>query len=238
MTFVILFILAVLWALFLASWARNRTTVRRGNSISSFNRHLSVLGRTQPTDEPSPHAPGPMTAEQAAIGSFSSLAPLERDPMVRPPAVRGLTGGAPITQHDAKRRRRDILLGLVALTGLVTVGAAVIGGPALWLALAGWGMVGCYVLILARSRQIAAEHEAKVHYLQPVGEVPAQPREIRLDEYGYDIDVEPEIYLDDQGYEVDRYGRPCDEYARLVDEHGRVIAADESHGHPQAHSYA
>lgn len=238
MTFVVLFILAVLWALYLASWARNRTTVRRGNSISSFNRHLSVLGKTQPGAPSAQPTTESVTAEQANIGSFSSLAPAERDPMVRPPAIRGLAGGAPITQRDAQRRRRDILFGLVAVTATVTVGAFMVGGPVLWLALIGWGAVGCYVLMLARSRQIAAENEAKVHYLQPVGQVPAPAPELRLDEYGYDIDVEPEIYLDESGYAVDRHGRPCDEYGRMVDEYGSVIVADESHGHPQAHSYA
>ena len=162
MTFVVLFILAVLWALYLASWARNRTTVRRGNSISSFNQHLSVLGRTRPGSPAAAQATGPVTAEQANIGSFSSLAPAERDPMVRPPSVRGLTGGAPITQRDAQRRRRDIPFGLVALAGLATAGAVLVGGLVLWLAVLGWAVVAGYVFMLSRSRQLAAEHAVGV----------------------------------------------------------------------------
>ncbi len=141
--------------------------------------------------------------------------------MVRPPAVRGLAGGAPITQRDAQRRRRDILFGLATLAALTTFGAVSLGGPAIWLAVVGWGLVAGYLLMLTRARQIAAEHEAKVHYLQPVGGH-QEPRDVQGNEAG----PAQEIFYDDHGYPVDQYGRPCDDYGRLVDQDGYLIDAD------------
>lgn len=44
----VLFLLAVIWAVYLASWLRSRSEQRSVNSISSFNKHLLVLERTSP----------------------------------------------------------------------------------------------------------------------------------------------------------------------------------------------
>ena len=48
MTYLILFILAVVWAVYLASWLRSRTENSRTNSISSFARHMNTLERATP----------------------------------------------------------------------------------------------------------------------------------------------------------------------------------------------
>ena len=53
-TFVVLFLLAVIWAVYLASWIRSRSEHRSVNSISSFNKHLSVLERTSRRARASP----------------------------------------------------------------------------------------------------------------------------------------------------------------------------------------
>jgi hypothetical protein len=53
-TLVLLFLVAVGWAIYLASWLRSRAEQRNVNSISSFNKHLSVLERTSPSRSASP----------------------------------------------------------------------------------------------------------------------------------------------------------------------------------------
>ena len=48
MTILVLFVLAVVWAVYLVSWIRSRTEHHRVNSISSFSNHLSILERAAP----------------------------------------------------------------------------------------------------------------------------------------------------------------------------------------------
>jgi hypothetical protein len=48
MTILVLFVLAIVWAVYLVSWIRSRTEHTRGNSISSFSNHLSILERAAP----------------------------------------------------------------------------------------------------------------------------------------------------------------------------------------------
>ena len=58
LTFLVLFVLAVVWAVYLVSWMRSRTSHRRVNSISSFSNHLSILERTTPVGAGVPMSPG------------------------------------------------------------------------------------------------------------------------------------------------------------------------------------
>ncbi len=110
MTFVVLFILAVVWALYLASWLRSRAHHRSRNSISSFSRQLIVLDRTR-SDEVLGGSTLPLGASgRPVVSSSSRLTYAPIDPLVRPPQVRGFLSGAPITRQDAQRRRRDVLL--------------------------------------------------------------------------------------------------------------------------------
>lgn len=157
MTLVVLLILAVVWSLYLASWMRNRAQVRSANSISSFNRHLSVLERARPAGVPTPALP--MTARTRA-----SLA-RPHDPLVRPPQVRGLFSGPPITLADARRRRRQVLSLLLAVTALSFVPWLVLGGAFVSVAIAASSVLAAYLLLLVRAQKLAEERYAKVRYL-------------------------------------------------------------------------
>ena len=83
----ILFVLAVVWAVYLASWLRNRSEHKSVNSISSFSRHLSVLERATPGSRQ------PVSRAQVP-GNFPGYAPVRRNGM---------------SLSTARRRRRDVL---------------------------------------------------------------------------------------------------------------------------------
>ncbi len=151
----LLFIVAIGWLLVLASWLRSRTEGRGVNSISSFSRHLSVLERTSPARPTIGMGPaadgGPRRAPLTVVGNGHvpgrSLRP------------------ATMSLRQARRRRRDVLVALVAATALFGVLALVVGAVFGVLFLLTGGALGAYVVLLARAQRIGAEREAKVRYL-------------------------------------------------------------------------
>ncbi len=143
----VLFILAVVWAVYLISWVRSRTEHRRVNSINSFSKHLSTLERTTPGRRPAPAA--------GAVGGGVVMAN-------RPPAL-----------SSAKKRRRDILVGLLGATGVTFLAMIVMGGPATYLFGLALVLTLGYVALLATVQKRALERRTKVRYLDPAGQAPA-----------------------------------------------------------------
>jgi hypothetical protein len=149
-TLVVLFILAAMWAaVLLPPWLRNRTENRPADSIVSFRRQLSVLERTTPG-----------TTVAAPVTRIGSLSSLQSAPVV------SVAAGAPISLREARKRRRDILFGLLAamggslLIGLLP-GLRVMLGLHLLLDL----LFAAYVVLLVQARKAAFEREMKVRYL-------------------------------------------------------------------------
>jgi hypothetical protein len=158
-TFVVLFLLAVIWAIYLASWLKSRGEHRSVNSISSFNKHLSVLERTSPARQGVSAVPN--RAPAGSVGYGPATYGMATYGMGRPPSV--------MTRSEARRRRRDVLFalgGAVLITLMLTV---VLGGPFLWLQLLADALLVGYVVLLVRSQRLAVERRSKVRYLPPVG---------------------------------------------------------------------
>jgi hypothetical protein len=159
-TFVVLLILAIVWALYLASWLRSRAQVRTANTISSFNQHLSVLERARPAGvEVTPLRP------IGAPSLTARAAPRPHDPLVRPPQVRGLFSGAPITVTDAQHRRRDVLVVLSFAAAFSFVPLVLLGGAFSYVTVAVCSMLATYVFLLVRAQKLMEERQEKVHYL-------------------------------------------------------------------------
>jgi hypothetical protein len=154
-TFVVLFLLAVIWAVYLASWIRSRTEHRSVNSISSFNKHLSVLERTSP----------------ARQGLTASPTHRPTAPYSGPVGMGAIRRHAGMTLSEARRRRRDVLytLGGVALVTLML--AVVVGGSFIWLHLFADALLLTYVGLLLYGQRLASERRNKVRYLPPMGAV-------------------------------------------------------------------
>jgi hypothetical protein len=147
-TFVVLVILAVVWAVYLASWVRSRTEHRRVNSINSFSQHLSVLERTAPGSRSSGGRP---TAGRTVSPSL---------PGVGSPNLARRT-----SLSQAKKRRRDVLVGLLAATGVTFLGTVVMGGTVRYLFGLSLVLTVAYVVALASIQKRALEQRSKVRYL-------------------------------------------------------------------------
>ena len=146
----LLFLVAVGWAIYVAAWVRSRGERRGVNSISSFSKHLSVLERTSP----------------ARVGPGSSV---DRRPPGRPepifPAANYAPSRASMTLSDARRRRRNVLYALAgaALATLVLIPFA--GSMMVLLHIVADLLLVGYIGLLIRTQRLAAERRVKVHYL-------------------------------------------------------------------------
>jgi len=142
-TFVVLVILALVWALYLVSWLRSRQETRSVNSISSFSRHLSVLERT---------APG--ARQGADFGAARARAGLAPVGVVRRP-----------TLSPARKRRKDVLTGLLAASATTAVAALLVGGMFRLLFVLVLALTVGYVALLAQAQKRALEQQSKVRHL-------------------------------------------------------------------------
>ncbi len=145
----VLVILAVIWAaVLLPPYLQNRSESRPADSISSFQRQLSVLEhRSHVVAQP---------ARGRTIG-----APLVQPVSRYAPAYDGMR----MSRSEAKKRRRDILFTLAGAAGLTFMMALVLGGPVWMLQLLCDALLGGYVFLLVQIQQRSLERDAKVRYL-------------------------------------------------------------------------
>ena len=148
----IILILAVLWvAFFTYPLVQRRLTGGGRDSIGSFSKRVTVIGRVgahRPTRSLAPLAMPTLPARQGAFG---------------PPV--GAHAGLPMSPM-AQRRRRDALFvfaGAVVATLLLAVVSA---NSIAWLVqFASDAMFAAYVVALVVIRRRAEERRAKVHFL-------------------------------------------------------------------------
>ena len=146
----ILFILAVVWAVYLANWLRTRTESSRSNSISSFASHMNTLQRATPR-------------------TGLAIAPRSR-------TFPGSTSFAPARQSlsTVKQRRRNVLLSLLGATGVTLLGSMAAGGMFTTLFLLSAAATGGYVYLLATAQKRVIERRTKVRHLPTASRVPGQ----------------------------------------------------------------
>ena len=139
----VLILLAVVWAVVLVPpYLRHRNESRPGSSVHSFRQGLDVLGRSAPP----------------SIAPGASFAP------VRHPAAPPLPG-APVGRAAVRKRRRDVLLGLLGLAGFTLLLAFAFGGTFVLLHLLVDVALGGYLYLLVQLRKLATEASHKVRYL-------------------------------------------------------------------------
>lgn len=156
MTLVVLFILAVVWAVYGVSWARSRSEYRSVNSISSFSKHLSVLERTSPSRSSGPtRIAGP--APQRPTVSLAR-------PAFAPTPYRSATT---MSRRQAQERRKNVLIGLAAAVFVTLALSLAFGGMMMYLNLLVDALLVGYVFLLVQMRKLATERQTKVRYLQP-----------------------------------------------------------------------
>lgn len=173
MAILVLVMLLIVWAVVLGPglW-RRRSVSRSTESIHNFHRALHVLQRTgDPVVAPAHRlrvaGPSVMRSDRSAEGRPTLL--LVR-PDSAPPrttgtprhAARQADGADPFFRAEACKRRRDVLLGLVAsVVGTGLLGAVPPLRPLLLVMLvAVMALVG-YVVLLVRLRSMAVERRAR-----------------------------------------------------------------------------
>lgn len=136
----VLIILAVVWtAVLVPPFLRNRRDARPDNSVVSFRAQLSTLERATPG---------------------TSLRPIGTGSLASHPA--------PLSRVDVKRRRRDVLVGLLGATAFTFLLLVVVGGALVTLLfLAAAGGLGAYVFALRQLQLRSMERVAKVRPLVP-----------------------------------------------------------------------
>jgi membrane protein implicated in regulation of membrane protease activity len=143
-TLLVLFILAVIWAaVLLPPYLQNRSESRPADSISSFQRQLSVLERRSVVVNPA----------------------LQRSAPSRAYATRSYVPPARLARSEAKKRRRDVLFTLAGAAGVTLLMALMLGGPVWGLHLLCDLLLGAYVVLLAQAQQRTMERDTKVRYL-------------------------------------------------------------------------
>jgi hypothetical protein len=198
----VLVLIVALWGIFLGPSIIRRVVDRRsGDSIGSFHRQLGVLRRTGPTLVPAAHRLATPEPRKPVAVSSSGLPVVSSRPslvVVRSePAATALAGEATRSSEDAGddprtggrertrrsdayfrpeacKRRRDVLSVLAGLV-VVTAFIGVIPGarPALMVTVLALVVLGAYVALLVRMRNVAEERQTKLRYLPtPVVEQP------------------------------------------------------------------
>lgn len=164
----VLVILAIIWVAVLVPPAiRARAEARPADSISAFRRQLSVLHRTRPGSRGrgmGPDSWGPTSAVPSAVAA------LHRRPIGTVSQLRPARPGASSFQVAAARsrtlrRRRDVLVALLASSGATLLLAFVGLGMMLWVNLLVDACLVGYVTLLIRQRNLAAERDMKVRFL-------------------------------------------------------------------------
>ena len=167
----LLLILAALWAaLLLPPYLRGRAENRPADSIGDFRHQLRVLERTGPTTlSPANTLRGPTIPQYVPPTPRRSSLASEVSAARRYAAVRSMSPDA-VRRRATQRRRRDVFLSLLALTGLSALIGFVPGLAAVhYVALLSGIALCAYVLLLLRIRNVAAEREMKLRFLPQHG---------------------------------------------------------------------
>ena len=164
MSLVVLLILAVVWAVFLVPQVlRARAEKTQADSIGAFRNQLSVLERTSPGGTPGRPA-------RTATGV--------------PAVYAGRPVGLRVSQKElVRRRRQNILLGLLALMATTLLLGVVVPRFFLVHVLLDVLFVA-YCALLVRARNLAAERDMKVRYLPSLGGPAPEPALLLRRSYG------------------------------------------------------
>ena len=147
----LVFVVVIAWCIVLGKWLLSRRDRRSMNSISTFKKHLTVLGQTTPSGR----VYGSGTSRSLGVRSVPAAPPISLVPAHRPV----------MSIDEARNRRRQVLIALAGLASFTAVLAFVGGGPLLVVHLVTDVVLAGYVGLLVRSQKVAADRRAKVVYL-------------------------------------------------------------------------
>lgn len=164
----VLLILAAVWGVFLVPQVmRARADRGPADSIGSFRNQLSMIEQSLPGAGSRGRVSHLAARRQPQVPAYTAYNPMPVGAPVR------AAGYLPPTRSELQKRRRDVLLTLLAAV-IATLALGLLFRPALLLnGIADVAFAG-YVALLVRARTIATEREMKVRYLP--GPMPAPMR--------------------------------------------------------------
>jgi hypothetical protein len=167
LTIVVLLFLASIWAaVLIPPVLRARAEGRPADSIGTFRRQLRVLESAGPVTVAPAHRLFSGRSMPSAIDYRPMPAALEYSPVLPHAGLRNRTGRASL----ARKRRRDVFLGLLSAIAGTAVLGLIPAFRALWtLNLILDGVFVGYVALLLYMRGLAAERAVKVRYLPGPG---------------------------------------------------------------------
>lgn len=162
MTTVVLLVLAGIWAaVIIAPMVRARVEGTPADSIGSFRRQLSVLERTAPSVV---HPANRLRMDGAAA------IPPYRPQVARPQLPLVPSSSAALRRQQVRKRRRDVFFALLAGTGGSLLLGLLPGLQVMLFVFAVFAvLLGGYVAMLVRLRNLAAEREMKLRFLPTAG---------------------------------------------------------------------
>jgi hypothetical protein len=149
----VLVILAAIWAaVLLPPFLQSRSENRPADSISTFRNQLHVLERRSTGTSVGSGRPASVRPTGSPMGGFAT------NPYARP------VDRARLARLDARKRRRDILVTLMAAAGLTFVVSLLMPKVFLFHLFID-ALLVAYVALLVRQRKLAEERSMKVRYL-------------------------------------------------------------------------
>jgi hypothetical protein len=164
LTFVVLLVLAALWAAVLVPPLLRARTGRSSDSIVDFNHRIGVLSRTGAFSRRRAHrSPGFTTPPPIAQPVMPAL------PAMPPMPGRTMSGGYRLNASQrAAKRRRDVTLGLGVAAVVMLAFAVLTGTPALWfLQVFVDLLLVSYLALVVYFRSLHYDRAETVRYLQP-----------------------------------------------------------------------
>ena len=177
----VLLVLALIWGALLVSWLRSRSVSTFSDSVGTFRRHLTVLERATPTTvRPANRLRDGYPAAAQYIPGPRGQVPAGRPGPARRPVGAGNAGrpsaaraGRPIAgnaaalrRRQAQKRRRDVFFALLAGAAGSFLLALIPGLSVMWGVQVIFDvLLGGYVAMLVRIRNVAAERELKLRFI-------------------------------------------------------------------------
>jgi len=168
----VLLVLGVVWGVLLIGWFKSRPVNTFQDSVVMFRRNLSVLESSSPRRIRPANRMG-VASRPAAGVAVQRLSPntYGRPTSANAVAQRSARSGANATairRRAAQRRRRDVLLSLLAGAFGSFLLALVPGMAAVWFVQVLFDvLVAGYVAVLLQVRGVSAERQRKVSYMPP-----------------------------------------------------------------------
>lgn len=159
--------MGIMWGIYIGSWLWSRARLRSVDSVAAFEKNLAVLERTLPAHARRQRLRAVASGERALGASDPILhrVPVTVAALSELDRMREMGWRVSMTLADARRRRRQVILSLLAAVAATAVPAVLWGGLFVLLHAGVVVLLFAYVGLLIRIQRISRERQEKVRYI-------------------------------------------------------------------------